>query len=586
MSTSTGKFVVLYARVSSAAQDVENSIGAQLASLKLYSEQHEHTILGTYTDEAISGRVDKRPGFQQMMNDIPYWDPPVQEVLIWSFSRFTRDMLDAVQYKRSLKNLGVRVVSINEPIQDNASGRLNEGMLDLINAYTSENLSVEIKRGSHFAAGRGFYLAGKAPIGYRKVPVEDGTKVRYTLELDPETWKQIRRGIDMMLAGMSLRDVIQTFNAEGFRTKNGKRWTTAKWHALLMNEVYEGTNVWGKRSQDETDPVRVPNAFPAIMSSEEAAIIREMMSERAPDKMNPRHAGSDRVFAGKIKCRNCGASYSYRPGTGRNNQRYNYVACKYSYENGKELCDGPWVPADEFDRRAMDAILEDIQTPENMTRVLDDLRSKSGKTQVEALEKLNNIEKQLEDIGNREDRLILAYETAELPLEKYSERMLALKGMKENLESEKILAVAKLGDEANILENPEEVLRYTGELNQFLLTAEPSKSKTWLGRFVKCIWVEEGKGTVEYRIPVPDSMGWKRSRKKEFSLAKPVHPSIPPGPPTSPFASPFLATPLPVYKRLAADARYLRQSTSFSTQSRSRRLRRCRSAAGDLGRNR
>ena len=59
------------------------------------------------------------------------------------------------------------MVSITEQAEDNATGRLLEGIIESVDEYYSENLAQEVVRGMREAALRGFFLGSKAPFGYR-----------------------------------------------------------------------------------------------------------------------------------------------------------------------------------------------------------------------------------------------------------------------------------------------------------------------------------------------------------------------------------------------------------------------------------
>ena len=91
--------VAIYARVSSAGQDVDLSITAQVKAMEKYATQNGRAIVRRYIDEAESGRTSNRTQFQQMMTDALSPDHPFVEILLWKFSRFARNRKDAVEYK-------------------------------------------------------------------------------------------------------------------------------------------------------------------------------------------------------------------------------------------------------------------------------------------------------------------------------------------------------------------------------------------------------------------------------------------------------------------------------------------------------
>lgn len=62
------KKAVIYARYSSERQN-EQSIAGQIEICTDWAKNNDITIIDIYHDEALSGRTDKRPDFQRMIND-------------------------------------------------------------------------------------------------------------------------------------------------------------------------------------------------------------------------------------------------------------------------------------------------------------------------------------------------------------------------------------------------------------------------------------------------------------------------------------------------------------------------------------
>jgi site-specific DNA recombinase len=119
-------------------------------------------------------------------------NPPFQAILVWKLNRFSRSRWDSVTYKTLLKNKGIRVISINEHLDDSPSGQLLEGIIESVDEFYSANLGQDIKRGLRENAARGFYSIGRHPQGFHKLPVKDGAKTRYKLEPDAEDSPSIK----------------------------------------------------------------------------------------------------------------------------------------------------------------------------------------------------------------------------------------------------------------------------------------------------------------------------------------------------------------------------------------------------------
>jgi len=133
----------LYARVSSDRQDVDLSVAAQLRALRDYAKANGYSVAREYVDEAESGRIADRPQFREMIEKGSKPKAPFDVILVWKFSRFTRKREHAVAFKAQLRRKGIRVVSITEQAEDNATGRLLEGIIESVDEYYSENLTPE-----------------------------------------------------------------------------------------------------------------------------------------------------------------------------------------------------------------------------------------------------------------------------------------------------------------------------------------------------------------------------------------------------------------------------------------------------------
>ena len=158
---------VLYARVSSDKQDVDLSISAQLKALREYAARNHHTVVKEFVDEAESGRTAYRPQFREMISLAKRAEKPFDLILVYKYSRFARSREDSIVYKALLKKSGVQLISITEPLDDTAMGRLMQAIIECIDEFYSENLGEEVTRGMRESASRGFYLSSRPPYGYQ-----------------------------------------------------------------------------------------------------------------------------------------------------------------------------------------------------------------------------------------------------------------------------------------------------------------------------------------------------------------------------------------------------------------------------------
>ena len=333
----------LYARVSSERQDVDLSVASQLRALRDYADKNGYVVARTYVDEAESGRIADRPEFRKMIDEAAKPNAPFREILVWKFSRFTRKREHAVAFKSMLRRKGVRVVSITEHADDTPTGKLMEAIIESVDEFYSENLAQEVVRGMREAASRGFFLASKAPFGYKRVKVNDGGKERPTLEVDPGTAPVVREIFEKSLRGSGLKEICKALNDRGI-TNRGKRWYKGTLHYVLRNEAYTGTAVWGRTSKGEKtqDPVRVEGAWPALISRELFDDVQQAMRERAPKVRRPARVGSRFLLSGLLKCGVCGRPYSAQ---GAKSGQFAYYICGTLFRDGAGTCSARYLNA-------------------------------------------------------------------------------------------------------------------------------------------------------------------------------------------------------------------------------------------------
>ena len=522
----------IYARVSSAGQDVENSIGGQITECKAEAERNGWVVVREFVDSAKSGRSDRRPDFQELieMSDRP--DCPFALVVVYRFSRFFRNAEESAFHKQHLRKRGIRVVSIRERVDDSAAGKFTESIFEAHDAFQSDLISEDVKRGTRTLARRGFYLASRAPYGMKKVLVQDGGRVRHRLAPDEERAPHVRRLFDLALEEKTERQVRDATNREGVPNASGGRWNSKRVHDVLTNPHYAGAVSWGSLSDD---PVLTWDAHQGLVEPWEFERVQDLLRSRAHIRIHPRHAGSPHAFSGLLRCGECGASYTYAPSS-RDGRASTHLVCANRKEN-REACDGPWVRAEQFEPRAMTAILEDVLAEDNVAAAIGELRRESGDGHEKEVSRLEGVDKRLEDLAAREKRLYRAFEGSQIGYEAYAERNGELRQMREAMEAERGRILESAGARTVVLEDPEAVLRYAGELNRFLRTEEPSRCRVWLGGFIRCIWIRRGQGpgervraTIEYTIPTPPGASAPGTTTRRFALAAGVLPFTRSGP--------------------------------------------------------
>ena len=491
----------LYARVSSDRQDVDLSVAAQLRALRDYAGKNGYMVAREYVDEAESGRIADRPEFRKMIDEAAKPNAPFQEILVWKFSRFTRKREHAVAFKSMLRRKGVRVVSITEQADDTPTGKLLEGIIESVDEFYSENLAQEVTRGMREAASRGFWVASRTPYGYARVMVQDGAKKRPTLEPDQDASPIVKRIFDLAEAGRGMTDITRTLNDEGIASPAGKLWGKTSVHAILRNEAYTGTLVWGTTAKDKADPVRVDKAFPSIISKAQFRRVSRLMRSRAPKRTHPRRVGSSYLLSGLVKCKTCNRALS---GQDSKSGQFSYYVCQSLMKRGSGACDAPRLNARRFEEMVVGKIRSNILTEGNIRELVKVVGEEMDGVAREQRKRLETIDSELADMKRRLDRLYNLVETTDLDMADVTPRIRDHRERQERLEASAQEARAILSQRRTVLDDVDTIAAYAQDMSEFLNESELTERRAFIETFVKEIVVMPGNALMRYTVPMPD----------------------------------------------------------------------------------
>ena len=323
----------------------------------------------------------------------------------------------------------------------------------------------------------------------------------------------------MVLKGRSILDVTKTLNSEGIRTTNGKKWLKTTIHTMLCNEAYTGTLVWGTNAKDGADPVRVEDAFPAIVSKQEFQRARNLLDSRAPKTIHPRRASSPYLLSGLLRCNACGKNLS---ASEAKSGRYTYYVCQSLLKLGPEACSTPRLNARAFEKLIVDQIRDNILTESNIRDMVKLLDEEMDGVASEQRERLTAIEEELEDLNRRLGRIWQAIETTDIELADASERIREHRERKERLEIAAEEARELLSDRRRFLDSADTIAAFAEDMSEFLMTSELTETKAFVWSFVKEIKVGSNCADIIYSLPTPEDSPIGSVDNAEVSLSGPV----------------------------------------------------------------
>jgi len=491
--------VVLYARVSSEKQDTSLSISAQLKALHEYTRRNKYQVVREFVDEAETGRTADRPEFKKMISMARSTDKPFDAILVWKYSRFSRSRTDSIVYKTLLKKNGIKVISINEPSDNTPSGRLFENIIEDLDEFYSDNLGEEVTRGMRESVSRGFYISSKPSYGYRKIRVQDGGKERTKLEINPDEASIVILIFDSILSGKSLLDIVRELNSKGIPAPKGKAWNKTGLYAIITNEIYTGTMVWGMNSKRGLEPVKVEGAVPVIIDKDAFYNVQRMLKERSPVKIHPKRVSSRFLLSGLAKCGYCGKSLV---GQDAKSGKFSYYVCGTLNKKGAGSCRSRYLNSNRFEGIVIDRIKEFILTKENLTQLTNLVNEEIDNASIEQQDELALIAREENNVSFRLGKLYDAIETGKVNLDDLAPRIRHLRNRQVRLQDRRVELERILSDRRVELADLDTVKEYVDNLRNVLDDSPLSEKRIFIRSFIKEVKVTGDEAVLTYVIPV------------------------------------------------------------------------------------
>ena len=337
----------IYIRVSTQWQIDKDSLQVQRRELTAYSDMvlniPEYEV---FEDPGYSAKNTDRPSYQRMMMRLRSGE--FTHLLVWKIDRISRNLIDFANMYKELKELGVTFVSKNE--QFDTSTAIGEAMLKIILVFAELERNMTSERVSAVMLSRannGQWNGGKVPYGYAWNKEE---KKFSLIESEAET---VRRMYNLYEENQSILYVARTLNDEGKQTRAGNPWSAVVVHQILKNPFYIGTYRYnihedgkGIKKRDEAEWIICENHHPAIVTEIQFDRVQYILQRnwRGGYKRGESHRRKNvHLFAGLVKCGNCGNNMSATLDRRRaNGLRPSIYGCA-TRRNNKSQCDNKFV---------------------------------------------------------------------------------------------------------------------------------------------------------------------------------------------------------------------------------------------------
>ena len=345
--------VCAYCRVSTKQDEQRTSYDTQVrAYTEMISANPEWELVGIYADWGISGtQSKKRPEFMRMLAECEAGN--IDMVICKSISRFSRNTLDAVNYIRRLKEMGIRILFEKEGVDTDAV--ISEMLLSVLSAFAQEEShshSENVKWGKRkrtMNGQPGLY----PPYGYRKQGEDQ-------MVIEPKEAEVVRWIFESYEHGMPIAEITATLLSNGTpapRIDENRvgRWEDSRIWQMFMNVKYAGHILTQRRyttdfltGKQVKNTGQLPQNF---IANHHEAIIPQKQFDRVlrilSMKSTSREIKEQYPYAGLLKCPYCGKTLWCRK---PRSQKTQFLLCE-----GENACGGFAMDRTLTDQSLVDA---------------------------------------------------------------------------------------------------------------------------------------------------------------------------------------------------------------------------------------
>ena len=335
------------------------SIANQRDMLEKYCERQGWEVSAVYQDDGFTGLNMERPDLKRMLKAIERRQ--VNLVITKDLSRLGRNYLQTgYLIEDFFPRNGVRYIAMNDGIDTLRENNDIAPFKNILNEMYSKDISKKVHSSYLLKAQKGHFTGCLAPFGYQKDP-ED----KNHLLIDEETAPIVRQIFGWALEGKGPNFIRRRLEEQkspcptwwnrqrGFRNvrtkwekkdpENGKYiWDFSVIKDILQNPVYIGAIASQKkdyRFKIGTIGEKKPEDWIVVEGQHEPLVDKksfDIVQGKLKSRQRPGASGEISLFAGLIKCGECGKALTVRMTNDKHPRRI--YSCKTYNAYGKQHC--------------------------------------------------------------------------------------------------------------------------------------------------------------------------------------------------------------------------------------------------------
>jgi site-specific DNA recombinase len=516
----------MYARVSSARQKEQETIGSQTAALRTHAEQLGLDVpeQWVFEDDGHSGASLVRPALERLRDLV--CQVPVDVLLVFSPDRLARKYAYQALLIEEFAKAGTSVVFVKGPRGDSPEDALLVQFQGMIAEYERAQILERTRRGkTHRARAGTINVLSGAPFGYRYVRKSEHAEARYEIvaheaAVVAELFTRYAEG------GVAIGELARWLDGLGVATRTGKtRWDRSTVWGMLRNPAYAGRACFGKTTRTEqaaalnrtarlagrvtprhytvTDRPRedwLEIAVPALIADDTWTRAQRRLQDNK--RFAARNSKNPSLLQGICACSGCGYAY-YRTSTRTTNKTIYYYRClgsdDYRYQHGR-VCTNKPVRADYLDTLVWDHITALLADP-TLIHTEISKRLEQHRSADPATAQRQRLDAGLAKTSQAIKRLIAAYQEQLISLDELRERIPELRTRESSLHHQIQALDEQLADREIYLKLADNLETFLTGLRDKTAAATVPERQRVLRLLVKDVLVGPEKITIRHSIP-------------------------------------------------------------------------------------
>lgn len=454
----------IYIRVSTFDQAREGfSLREQEERLKEFCKFKRYNIYKVYQDAGISAKNDKRPAYQEMIEDVKKGN--INVIVALKLDRLTRSVYDIEKLMKFVNDYECDIDCMaDESNTTTSNGRMVMRIMTSVSQNEIEKCSERTKFGMAGAIKNG-HIPNRTGLGFKR----ENKK----LVPDPLTKDIIVRIFDLYLEGKSHQAIANIYNKEKVLGKTN--WYDSTIQKILSNELYKGDYVNGKRTKH---PTYYENVIEPIVSKEkwESCQYQKLRNARHYERT------ATYLFTNKLKCSKCGNFLGGHATTKTNGKKYYYYKCNTCKTYFNEIDIEKELKAFMLELAKQDDLINNYYTPFIKSKLED---------------KTEDYKKGIKELDKQLDRIKTAYIKGVVKLEDFDKEIKHIEYQKSDLEKrqkeqKQYENLSFTLNDLLIIQDMQEIEFYTNPdvLNNWSNKSKEDKQKI-IGKYIDNITIEK-----------------------------------------------------------------------------------------------